>query len=120
MNFSEVLTWDFLLRWEGRATRSQYWAFVLVYFAVAVGASMLDAWRGGTLVGTLVALAMLYPSIVVTIRRWHDRDKSGWWVLLSLVPLIGAIWTLVECGCLRGTPGPNRFGPDPLATRLPA
>ena len=47
-------------------------------------------------------------------RRWHDRDKSGWWTLIGLIPVVGAIWILVECGCLKGSDGPNRFGADPL------
>ena len=47
-------------------------------------------------------------------KRWHDRDKSGWWALLNLIPVIGTLWILIECGFLRGTYGGNRFGPDPL------
>jgi uncharacterized membrane protein YhaH (DUF805 family) len=49
------------------------------------------------------------------IKRFHDRDKSGWWLLISLVPLIGPLWLLVELGFLQGSEGANRFGPDPLA-----
>ena len=62
----------------------------------------------------IVSLLFLYPALAVYTKRWHDRDKSGWWTLIILVPLIGAIWVLVECGFLRGTDGPNRFGNDPL------
>ena len=58
----------------------------------------------------LLALAVFIPSILVDIKRWHDRDKSGWWMLILLVPIIGAIWFLIELGFLAGTPGPNRFG----------
>jgi uncharacterized membrane protein YhaH (DUF805 family) len=54
-------------------------------------------------------------SLAVFAKRWHDRDKSGWWSLILLVPFIGSIWALVECGCLPGTEGPNRYGADPLA-----
>jgi len=115
MNFAEVLTKAFLLSYEGRINRARYWAFVLVYLAGYLVAAVVD-WMLGTGLLTLVfALAALYPSICVAIRRWHDRNKSGWWVLIAFIPIIGAIWTLVECGFLKGTDGDNRFGPDPLS-----
>ena len=63
----------------------------------------------------ILMLIIIWPSICLYAKRWHDRDKSGWWTLIMLVPVIGAIWFLVELGFLRGTEGPNRFGPDPLA-----
>lgn len=53
---------------------------------------------------------VLWIALAVQIKRWHDRDKSGWWVLLNVIPVIGQIWTLIECGFLRGTMGDNRFG----------
>jgi uncharacterized membrane protein YhaH (DUF805 family) len=54
-------------------------------------------------------------AIIVQVKRWHDRDKSGWWVLINFIPLVGPLWTLIECGFIKGTTGENRFGPDPLA-----
>ena len=51
----------------------------------------------------------------VSVKRWHDRDRSGWWVLLNLLPVIGWLWALVDNGFVRGTRGPNRYGADPLA-----
>ncbi len=63
----------------------------------------------------LFFLPLYWIGLAVTVKRSHDRDKSGWWILIALIPLIGAIWFLIEFGFLRGTPGPNRFGPDPLA-----
>ena len=65
-------------------------------------------------VQAVVALVLLIPSLAVAIKRYHDRDKSGWWILILFVPIIGLIWYVVELGFLRGTPGPNRYGPDPL------
>jgi uncharacterized membrane protein YhaH (DUF805 family) len=62
-------------------------------------------------------LAVIVPGFAGLAKRCHDRDRSGWFQLISLIPLIGSIWLLVEVGFLRGTPGPNRFGPDPLAGR---
>lgn len=67
----------------------------------------------GILLG-LYALATFIPNLAVTVRRLHDQDKSGWWILISLIPLIGGIWLLVLY-FIDGTPGPNRFGPDPKA-----
>jgi uncharacterized membrane protein YhaH (DUF805 family) len=60
----------------------------------------------------LVQLLVVWPAVAVSVKRWHDRNKSGWWVLINLIPIVGALWTLVENGFLRGTPGPNRFGDD--------
>jgi uncharacterized membrane protein YhaH (DUF805 family) len=62
----------------------------------------------------ILVLLTLWPSLAMYTKRWHDRDKSGWWTLIILVPIIGSIWLLVELGFLRGTDGPNRFGDDPL------
>jgi uncharacterized membrane protein YhaH (DUF805 family) len=63
----------------------------------------------------IVLLLTLWPSLAIYTKRWHDRNKSGWWTLIIFVPLIGAIWMLIELGFLRGTEGANRFGPDPIA-----
>jgi uncharacterized membrane protein YhaH (DUF805 family) len=61
----------------------------------------------------ILMLLILWPSICLYAKRWHDRDKSGWWSLIMFIPIIGGIWMLVELGFLRGTDGPNRFGNDP-------
>jgi uncharacterized membrane protein YhaH (DUF805 family) len=55
---------------------------------------------------------------VVNAKRLHDRDKSGWWVLITLISILGDLWLVVECGCLRGTVGENRYGPDPLGLKI--
>jgi uncharacterized membrane protein YhaH (DUF805 family) len=62
----------------------------------------------------IVSLISIYLALALYAKRWHDRDKSGWWSLIILIPIIGAVWMLVELGILEGTRGPNRFGPDPL------
>jgi uncharacterized membrane protein YhaH (DUF805 family) len=112
----DILNKDFLLNYEGRINRQPYWMFVLVMIGGAFVIGFLSAFLGklGTLIGVLYNLAIIYPSIIVQIKRWHDRGKSGWWCLINLVPVIGWIWGLVECGFLPGTPGPNEYGPDPL------
>ena len=58
----------------------------------------------------IFAILSLIPAIIVHIKRFHDRDKFGWWGLIVLIPIIGAIWLLIELGFLKGTLGPNRFG----------
>ncbi len=70
---------------------------------------------GTTVVSPLFGLATFLPSIAIGVRRLHDLDRSGWWLLLVFIPLIGAIVLLIWY-CAKGTAGPNRFGPDPLAT----
>jgi uncharacterized membrane protein YhaH (DUF805 family) len=106
---------------SGRAPRAEYWWFVLLYFVGYIVASIIDSILGLTpLVLTygpitmLFALAILIPSISVGVRRLHDTDRSGWWMLISLVPLIGAI-VLIVFFVSEGTKGDNRYGPDPYA-----
>ena len=59
------------------------------------------------------SLAVLWPALAITAKRWHDRNRSAWWILINLVPVIGSLWTFVECGLMPGTAGPNRYGPAP-------
>ncbi len=66
-----------------------------------------------------LGLALTVVNILVTIKRAHDRDRSGWFLLIVFIPFIGSLWLLIELGFLRGTVGGNRFGPDPVATLLP-
>lgn len=63
---------------------------------------------------SLVILAAIVPSIAVGVRRLHDQDKSGWFMLLGLIPLVGIV--LLVFFCLEGTKGPNQYGPDPLGS----
>lgn len=113
---------DLLFSPRGRITRSTYWLkFVLPYFAIFVLISYIDLTAGTYydelevgLLSLLFALAALYPWIAVGVKRCHDRNRTGWFLLIGLIPLV-SIWLEVEMGFLRGTVGPNRFGPDPLA-----
>jgi uncharacterized membrane protein YhaH (DUF805 family) len=93
----------------GRAPRSEYWYFTLflVVVAIALGAAGLDQ------VGNFFSLVTLLPSLAVGVRRLHDTDRSGWWLLLLLVPLVGMI-VLIVWFVKSGTQGANRFGDDPL------
>jgi uncharacterized membrane protein YhaH (DUF805 family) len=57
----------------------------------------------------LFGLVSIWPLLAVQVKRWHDRNKSGWWCLIALVPVIGGLWALIECGCLPGVDEGNRF-----------
>src|SRR5438105_1604639 len=61
----------------------------------------------------VVALVLLWPTLAIGVKRCHDRNKSGLWMVLAFIPVIGWIWWLVELGLLDGTPGPNSYGPSP-------
>jgi uncharacterized membrane protein YhaH (DUF805 family) len=106
-----------LLSPRGRTSRADFWLrFVLPYMAISIVLSLAAGASGSIALVALMwifAVIAFWPTLVVGIKRWHDRDKSGWWILIGLVPVIGAIYAFVQCGCLAGTPGPNRFGNDP-------
>jgi len=105
---------------SGRARRKEYWMFVLLNAIIGIIVMLLDNAIGIGFSGTnygpismIYSLALFLPSLAVTIRRLHDLDKSGFWVLIELIPVVGAIWLFVML-CFRGTDGENRFGPDPI------
>lgn len=112
---------------SGRSRRKEYWMFQLLMLLVyvplgilmGIGAAMGgDNGPGWLLYLALVAmlllmLAVFIPGLAVQVRRFHDQDKSGWFVLLNLIPYVGGLVVLVFM-CLRGTAGPNRFGDDPV------
>lgn len=109
---------------KGRIPRSVYWLkFTLPAVAIVIVLAVLDVFVLNTyneefgigLLSGIFSLLILYPSIVVGIKRLHDRNKSGWWILFTLIPIIGSIWFLIEAGMLKGTAGDNKYGPDPLA-----
>jgi uncharacterized membrane protein YhaH (DUF805 family) len=114
---------NLLFSFTGRVGRQDWWVFGVLVLGVGGGivAGVIDAMLGyGTPEkpigpGIIVNLLLIWPSIALAVKRWHDRDKSGWWVLINLIPILGWIWALVENGFLKGTAGPNRFGADPLA-----
>jgi len=98
---------------DGRARRKEYWMFVLFNIIVSVVLSIIESVVGiqGVLSG-LYALAVLLPAIGVSIRRLHDTNRSGWWLLIALVPLIGAI-VLIVFTAQDSQPGSNQYGPNP-------
>ena len=120
MNFGQAITAGFqnYVNFSGRAIRSEFWYWFLFVVLVAIASSVIDAVLFSELelspISTLAGLALILPGIAISIRRLHDLDRSGWWYLLVFVPLVGGIILLIW-NCMRGTVGPNRFGPDPLA-----
>lgn len=98
----------------GRAPRSKFWFWTLFVVIVSIVTSVIDAILGTLgIVGLVVSLALLLPGISVAIRRLHDLDRTGWWMLIALTG-IGMI-LLIVWDCMKGTTGSNRFGADPLA-----
>ncbi|MCC6192867.1 MAG: DUF805 domain-containing protein, partial [Burkholderiales bacterium] len=100
---------------EGRARRKEYWMFILFNLIVAAILNTVD-WMVGTggLLGGIYGLAVLIPGIAVTVRRLHDTGRSGWWILIVLVPLVGWIILLIFM-VLDSHPGDNQYGPNPKA-----
>ena len=153
MNFGQLL-----FGFQGRINRGKYWLAALIYFIIGLVMATIGYFAEEApafqILNAVVSIGVLISSIAVGIKRLHDRDKSGWWLLLfylvpSLLWGIGAvvffygvgaeaaggmigggvlfalgftvlIWAFIELGCLRGTLGPNRFGPDPLVAAQPA
>jgi uncharacterized membrane protein YhaH (DUF805 family) len=150
------MDWTTLLfSFNGRINRAKYWLAVLIYMVVwTVFFATIFVWLGGLnvddlwsfagkglliwLVGLILLILGTWSGLAVGVKRLHDRDKSGWWILLfwlgpsilggwqTVTPDLGggfifsigataiAIWAFVELGCLPGTPGPNQYGSDPL------
>jgi uncharacterized membrane protein YhaH (DUF805 family) len=98
----------------GRARRSELWWWMAFTTAVYVLLSLLPE-SAAIITKAIFALGTLLPSFAVQIRRLHDIDRTGWWLLIAFIPVIGWIVLLVWA-CMRGTAGDNRFGPDPLGS----
>jgi uncharacterized membrane protein YhaH (DUF805 family) len=101
----------------GRARRSEYWFWTLFYIILSIIASMLDRAVFNTNYGSwfsaIVGLGLLIPSLAVAVRRLHDTSRSGWWILLGLIPVVGAIILIVFY--VQDSHGDNQYGPSPKA-----
>ena len=110
-------TW-FLFSLKGRISRKPFWFFNLIVFIGAILLGMLTEVSHD--INELSKSQMMFiiwifwPSIAVQAKRWHDIDKSALWVFINFIPFVGPLWALFQNGFILGTPGPNRFGPDPL------
>jgi uncharacterized membrane protein YhaH (DUF805 family) len=120
---------NLLFSFQGRVNRARFWLVHLgiliaeiVIFMIAGGAAMMAdpqaAMAASRSATSLVFLVLFIPifwiSLAITVKRYHDRNKSGWWIFIVFVPVIGAIWYFIEVGFLPGTSGPNTYGADPL------
>lgn len=116
MGFGQAISAGFVkyVNFRDRACRSEYWYWTLFTIIAAIVAAIIDSMLNTQLVSGLVNLVTLIPSLAIAVRRLHDLDRTGWWILIGFVPLIGIIILLVWYAT-KGTDGPNRFGPDPLA-----
>lgn len=102
---------------QGRINRQPYWiaSILLIVINAIVGIAVQST---GIQALNIISLILIWPSVMVGIKRCHDRDRSGWFVLLGAIPLVN-IWVIIDLGFLRGTEGSNRFGDDPIATPGP-
>jgi uncharacterized membrane protein YhaH (DUF805 family) len=121
---------NLLFGFQGRANRAKFWLVALAIFVVeailfaVLGSNVAmsdDPQEALARMGPATSIVLLLFGILVTwisiavgIKRFHDRNKTGVWILIIFVPVIGGLWYLVECGFLKGTTGPNNYGPDPL------
>ena len=122
MSFIEAISSGFrsYVNFSGRALRSEYWYWALFLTVVIVPLGVIDevlypgeqigpfSWING-----IVVLALILPSIAVFVRRLHDIDRTGWWYFITFTGI--GTFILLYWACVRGTPGPNRFGPEPMS-----
>ncbi|MDP3739443.1 MAG: DUF805 domain-containing protein [Hyphomonadaceae bacterium] len=128
VSFGEALPLFFknFANFQGRSSRGAYWWLFLINFLIAFGLGLVDGLvftdfvmnAGIGVLGGLWSLAVLIPGISLGFRRLHDVDKSAWWLLIGLIPIVGAI-VLIIFAIQEGTPGTNKFGPDEEAGRPP-
>jgi uncharacterized membrane protein YhaH (DUF805 family) len=97
---------------SGRARRSEFWWFFLFAVIVYIVVGIIDAAIGSSILGLIVSLALLLPSLAVNVRRLHDTGRSGWWILIGLIPIVGFIILLIF-ECQDSQPGANAYGPSP-------
>jgi len=118
-----------LFSFKGRIRRSDFWLGNLILFiamiVIAQGIALfagvdLDSKTDLRATGAqfLAALIVMWPNLAVGVRRLHDRNQSGWWILLSFIPVIGSFWLVINLGILRGTEGDNRYGAEPERPQL--
>ena len=101
-NFKNIITNKYA-QFTGRANKAEFWQYVLVFIVISASFSVLMSLFGGVkilrmivmLLNVIVSLALLVPSIAVSVRRMHDIGKSGKWVLINLIPILGSIWFIV-------------------------
>jgi uncharacterized membrane protein YhaH (DUF805 family) len=101
---------------KGRVSRRTFWLYgVLALLGLGLLLTLLLGIAGveQRYIETFVNLLLVWPAIAVSAKRWQDRNRSPWWVLVTLIPVIGWAWALIDNGFVRGSPGTNRFGERP-------
>jgi len=112
-----------LCGWAVRPRRKEFWMFILVNIIFAFVLGVLDkmfGWQragGEGVLTTIYAILVFLPSWAVQFRRLHDTDRTAWWLLLLVIPVIGCL-VIILFSCQDGTPGENRFGPDPKQNEM--
>lgn len=110
-------SWRYVfLSWRGRVSRRTFWTcgvggllLLALYLQAVLGIAGVARGRAESAIN----LILLYPALAISAKRWQDRGRSPWWVLVVLIPVVGWVWALVDNGLVRGTTGPNRFGAQP-------
>lgn len=98
---------------SGRARRKEYWMFTLLNSVIVFGLSLIDELIGSPgVIGALYSVAVLIPSIAVSVRRLHDTDRSGWWLLIAFIPIVGIILLLIFM-VQDSKSGQNQYGDNP-------
>lgn len=103
----------------GRTTRQEFWMYILVYIGIAIAVGIVAGIIKMPLLSNVLSLVLLVPSLAITARRLHDVDRSGWWQLIGLIPIIGVIILIVWCAA-KGDTESNQFGAAPVAKTGPA
>jgi uncharacterized membrane protein YhaH (DUF805 family) len=115
-DYPRNLKW-LLFSFRGRIPRRMFWLMTIVAWVSLFGSVYVGAiWIPEEVLQFLVILPVvifIWVSLAIQVKRWHDRAKSGWWILVGLVPVIGPIWATAETGFCRGTFGFNQYGRDP-------
>jgi uncharacterized membrane protein YhaH (DUF805 family) len=117
MSFSEAVKdgFDHYTNFQGRASKPAFWWWILFGIIVSVAVSIIDNIIGTAVLSYLVSLGLLLPGLSVAIRRLHDTGRSGWWILIGLIPLIGFIVLLIFY-LEKSDPADNEYGSPPVAT----
>jgi len=122
MGFAEAVQSCFkqYVGFTGRARRSEYWWFALFGLIVGIVANLIDTVLGTMsedtnvgVLGTIVSLALLLPTLAVAIRRLHDTSRTGWWILIGLIPIVG--WIILLVFYVQDSHPDNTYGPSPKA-----
>jgi uncharacterized membrane protein YhaH (DUF805 family) len=108
--------WQMYFSLQGRIGRADYWyagVFLLLVLGLVATALLRIAGLSTEKAEGVVNVLLAWPAIAVSAKRWHDRDRSGWWVLVNMLPVVGWLWGLIDNGFMPGSTGSNRYGDTP-------